>query len=30
MKGEEEGRYAQTGGEEGDIRTDFSAEDQVH
>jgi len=25
MKGEEKGRYARTGGEEGDIWTDFSA-----
>jgi len=30
MEGEEKGRYAQTGGEEGDIWTDFSAEDQVY
>ena len=30
MKGEEKGRYAQTGGEEGDIWTDFSAEDQLY
>ena len=28
--GEEKGRYAQTGGEEGDIWADFSAGDQVH
>ena len=30
MGGEEKGRYAQTGGKEGDIWTDFSAEDQLY